>query len=100
MLRDANPSDFAGIYIVCGRTDMRLGMDSLAAIIENRYYLPLFLSLTLFSSSVAGVPIRPRDSSGKETVIFSLQSVWKMGTSPGLAILPKPDALMPGSLIG
>ena len=24
MLRDANPSDFAGIYIVCGRTDMRL----------------------------------------------------------------------------
>ena len=39
MLRDANPSDFAGIYIVCGRTDMRLGMDSLAAIIENRYLL-------------------------------------------------------------
>lgn len=24
---------------VCGRTDMRLGMDSLAAIIENRYHL-------------------------------------------------------------
>lgn len=43
MLRDANPSDFAGIYIVCGRTDMRLGMDSLAAIIENRYHLPLFV---------------------------------------------------------
>ena len=39
MLRDANPSDFAGIYIVCGRTDMRLGMDSLATIIENRYLL-------------------------------------------------------------
>ena len=99
MLRDANPSDFAGIYIVCGRTDMRLGMDSLAAIIENRYHLPL-LSLTHFSFSVADVPIRSRDSCGKVTVIFSLQSVWKMGTSPGHAILPKPDALMPGSLIG
>ena len=48
MLRDANPSDFAGIYIVCGRTDMRLGMDSLAAIIENRYHLPLFVPNTLF----------------------------------------------------
>ena len=48
MLKDANPSDFAGIYIVCGRTDMRLGMDSLAAIIENRYHLPLFVPNTLF----------------------------------------------------
>ena len=48
MLRDANPSGFAGIYIVCGRTDMRLGMDSLAAIIENRYHLPLFVPNTLF----------------------------------------------------
>ncbi len=48
MLRDANPNSFAGIYIVCGRTDMRYGINSLAAIIESRYHLPLFVPNTLF----------------------------------------------------
>lgn len=48
MLRDANPSDFAAIYVVCGFTDLRLGIDSLAAIIETRYHLPLFVPNTLF----------------------------------------------------
>ena len=36
MLRDADPRSFAGIYIVCGRTDLRYGIDSLAAIIERQ----------------------------------------------------------------
>ena len=35
MFRDANPGSFAGIHIVCGYTDLRLGIDSLAAIIEK-----------------------------------------------------------------
>ncbi len=48
MLRDADPSSFTAIYIVCGRTDMRYGIDSLAAIIENRFHLPLFAQGTLF----------------------------------------------------
>lgn len=48
MLRDANPTSFPAIYIVRGRTDMRYGIDSLAAIIENRYYMPLFVHGTLF----------------------------------------------------
>ena len=38
MLRDADPSSFTAIYIVCGRTDMRYGIDSLAAILENRFH--------------------------------------------------------------
>ena len=29
MLKDANPKSFAGIYIVCGYTDLRYGIDSL-----------------------------------------------------------------------
>ena len=33
MLKDADPAYFAGIYIVCGYTDLRYGIDSLAAII-------------------------------------------------------------------
>ena len=48
MLRDANFSPFIAVYIMCGRTDMRLGMDSLASIIENRFHLPLFVPNTLF----------------------------------------------------
>lgn len=42
MLRDADPSSFSAIYVVCGYTDMRYGIDTLAAIIETRYHLPLF----------------------------------------------------------
>lgn len=48
MLRDAVPKSFAGIYLVCGYTDMRYGIDSLAAIIKKRYHLSLFVRGTLF----------------------------------------------------
>ena len=48
MLKDANPGAFAGIYIVCGYTDMRYGIDSLAAIIEQKYKMNLFVPNTLF----------------------------------------------------
>lgn len=48
MLKDANPKSFAGIYIVCGYTDLRYGIDSLAAIIEQKYKMELFVPNTLF----------------------------------------------------
>ena len=48
MLKDANPNSFAGIYIVCGYTDLRYGVDSLAAIIEQKYKMKLFVPNTLF----------------------------------------------------
>ena len=48
MLKDANPKNFAGIYIVCGYTDLRFGIDSLAAIIERKYKVNLFVPNTLF----------------------------------------------------
>ena len=48
MLKDANPHNFAAIYIICGRTDMRYGIYSLAAIIDSRYHLPMFVPNTLF----------------------------------------------------
>ena len=35
MLRDAAPDSFAGVYIVCGYTDLRSGIDTLAAIIQQ-----------------------------------------------------------------
>jgi len=48
MLKDADPSSFAGVYLVCGFTDLRYGIDSLAAIIERRYQKNLFIPNTLF----------------------------------------------------
>ena len=48
MLKDAAPGTFNGIYIVCGFTDLRYGIDSLAAIIERRYHMDLFRPNTLF----------------------------------------------------
>ncbi len=48
MLKDAEFTSFAGVYLVCGYTDMRYGIDSLAAIIEQRYKMKLFVPNTLF----------------------------------------------------
>lgn len=48
MLKDADPNYFAGIYIVCGYTDLRYGIDSLAAVIERKYQMNLFVPNTLF----------------------------------------------------
>lgn len=48
MLKDADPKYFAGIYIVYGYTDLRYGIDSLAAIIERKYKVNLFAPYTLF----------------------------------------------------
>ena len=48
MLKDADPAYFASIYIVCGYTDLRYDIDSLAAIIERRYHMNLFVPNTLF----------------------------------------------------
>ena len=48
MFNNASYSSFSAIYLVCGYTDMRLGIDSLASIIETRYRLSLFVPNTLF----------------------------------------------------
>ena len=48
MLKDADPSSFSGIYIVCGRTDLRYGIDTLAGILEQSYHAKLFVPNTLY----------------------------------------------------
>lgn len=48
MLKDADHSYFAGVYTVYGYTDLRFGIDSLAAIIEHRFHMHLFVPNTLF----------------------------------------------------
>lgn len=48
MLRNADFSQFRAVYIVCGKTDLRYGIDRLAALIESRYGKSLFVPDTLF----------------------------------------------------
>ncbi|MFN2938061.1 IS66 family insertion sequence element accessory protein TnpB [Lachnospiraceae bacterium YH-ros2226] len=48
MLKGSDYSIYNGVYIVCGYTDLRYGIDSLAAIIQNRYEMNLFVPNTLF----------------------------------------------------
>ena len=48
MLKDADFNYFPAVYVVCGYTDMRSGIDSLAAIIERKYKVNLFVPNTLF----------------------------------------------------
>ena len=48
MLKDANFHSFKAVYIVCGYTDLRFGIDSLAAIVQSRYHMQLFIPNTLF----------------------------------------------------
>lgn len=48
MLRDADPRSFAGVYIVCGFTDLRYGIDSLSTIIRQQFHVDSFVPNTLF----------------------------------------------------
>lgn len=48
MLNDLNPKEFRNIYIVCGATDMRYGINGLSAIIEQKYKMNVFIGKTLF----------------------------------------------------
>ena len=48
MLKDLSPGSVAAVFIVCGYTDLRYGIDSLAAIIEKKYQMNVFSPNTLF----------------------------------------------------
>ena len=43
MLNNLNPKDYRNIYIVCGFTDMRGGINTLSSMIEDRYTWSLLL---------------------------------------------------------
>ncbi|SEQ64806.1 IS66 family insertion sequence element accessory protein TnpB [Butyrivibrio sp. TB] len=48
MHKDVDFNHFHSVYVVCDRTDIRYGIDSLAAIIEKRFKVDLFVPNTLF----------------------------------------------------
>ena len=84
MLKDANHSYFAGVYIVCGYTDLRFGIDSLAAIIERRFHMNLFVPNTLYKRVESGHFTWPRSSNDLSS-LSAEQFHWLM---QGFAIEP------------
>lgn len=70
MLRDANFCRFKAVYVVCGRVDLRYGIDSLAALVENRYHMQMFVPNTLFLFCGRG-QTKSRAFYGKAMVFFS-----------------------------
>lgn len=48
MLNDLDASQYRNIYLACGYTDLRLGIDGLASIIQSRFDLSPFQKQTLF----------------------------------------------------
>lgn len=82
MLNDA--TCFKAVYIVCGYTDLRAGMDRLAALVEaqtgNRPYVPDTLYL-----SAGGAQTASRDLYGKGTAGSCYTSGFRKAASSGRA---------------
>ena len=99
MLRDADPSSFSAVDVVCGYTDMRYGMDTLAAIIEQRYHLPLFVpdSLFLFCGRRAS---KFKGLLWEGDGFLLLTKRVEDGISPGPAILRKQESFLQNSSAG
>ncbi len=77
-------SDFTGadrVYIVCGYTDLRRGIDGLAALVQQEFQLTH--SATACFCSVAGAGIGSRHCTGRATVSCCSTSVWNPAASSG-----------------
>lgn len=48
MLNNLNTNQYRNIYIACGYTDLRLGIDGLASIVQTKFRLEPFQKNTLF----------------------------------------------------
>ena len=48
MLNNLNANQYQNVYLACGYTDLRLGIDSLASIVQNQFHLDPYQKRTLF----------------------------------------------------
>ena len=48
MLNNLNANQYQNVYLACGYTDLRLGIDGLASIVQSQFNLNPFQKRTLF----------------------------------------------------
>ena len=48
MLNNLNANQYQNVYMACGYTDLRLGIDGLASIVQSRFHLNPLQKRTLF----------------------------------------------------
>ena len=48
MLNNLNANQYQNVYLACGYTDLRLGIDSLASFIQSKFHLNPYQKRTLF----------------------------------------------------
>lgn len=86
-------SDFTGadkVYIACGYTDLRRGIDGLAAIVQQEFQLDPFTN-TLFCFAADG-GTESRRCTGKAMDLCCCTSVWNPVPSNGRKKKARPEA--------
>lgn len=48
MLNNLNANQYQNVYLACGYTDLRLGIDGLASIVQSKFHLNPYQKRTLF----------------------------------------------------
>ena len=75
-----NPRSFADIYIICGKNNLRYGINSLSAIIERQFHKDWFVPRTLLLFHVKSAP-KIKGSFGRatdQTFLGYTVYVWRM----------------------
>lgn len=93
MLNDLNPKDYKNIYIVCGFTDMRYGINGLSAIIEQKYKMNVFIGKTLFMTILNNDQLNTLDKDAMALIIKTLQSQLMLLESTNKKLMAQIDAL-------
>ena len=77
-------SDFTGadrVYIACGYTDLRRGIDGLASLVQQQFNLDPFTNTLFLFCADAGIELKP--CIGRETDLFFCTNVWSPVLSSG-----------------
>lgn len=90
MLNDLNPKDYKNIYIVCGFTDMRYGINGLSAIIEQKNKMNVFIAellpLLYFLTTSSSLFEFNRYSDSK-VVVYAASIITRSGSSEKVTVI-------------
>lgn len=85
-------NDFTGadkVYIACGYTDLRRGIDGLASMVQQQFQLDLLT--TRCSCSVADAGTGLKHCTGRAMDFCCCTSAWSPAASNGRAVKQKPN---------